>query len=217
MQMNKTNEWQRSSLHVFWGEIAPCEHVVQIYENDEAFLGSLEGFISTGLISGEAVIIIATREHISAISKRLNARGFDVDGFICRDHLITVEAGEALSKFMVNDLPDENLFTKYITELFQRALNNNMQIRAFGEMVALLWQNGLNGATVQLEKLWNKLHDNKQFTLFCSYPRIGFTQDIDASMQSICCIHSKILSGEIISSSEVEYKNVPNQLSNRSV
>ena len=28
---------------VFWGEIAPCEHLVQIYEESGVFLDSLEG------------------------------------------------------------------------------------------------------------------------------------------------------------------------------
>lgn len=30
--------WQIAETSVFWGEIAPTEHVVQIYENDESFL-----------------------------------------------------------------------------------------------------------------------------------------------------------------------------------
>jgi len=27
------SDWQQSKADIFWGEIAPCDHVVQIYEN----------------------------------------------------------------------------------------------------------------------------------------------------------------------------------------
>lgn len=32
-----TKDWEKTNMQVFWGEIAPCDHVVQIYENDEVF------------------------------------------------------------------------------------------------------------------------------------------------------------------------------------
>jgi hypothetical protein len=38
-------------------------------------------------------------------------------------------------------------------------------------MVAMLWAEGKCGATVQLESLWNKLHHEDGFTLYCAYPR----------------------------------------------
>ncbi len=43
------NDWTVASEQIFWGEIAPCDHVVQIYENDEAFLDMLKGFV--GVVS----------------------------------------------------------------------------------------------------------------------------------------------------------------------
>jgi len=42
-----------TTSEVFWGEIAPCEHLVQIYDNDGAFLDSLEGFVAGGLRAGD--------------------------------------------------------------------------------------------------------------------------------------------------------------------
>ena len=31
---------------VFWGEMSPCDHLVQIYQDDEILLDSLEGFVA---------------------------------------------------------------------------------------------------------------------------------------------------------------------------
>ena len=30
---------------VFWGELSPCDHVLQIYDNDRVLLSTLAGFV----------------------------------------------------------------------------------------------------------------------------------------------------------------------------
>ena len=206
MRNINSGDWQQSNLQVFWGELAPCHHLVQIYENEKVFLDALEGFIGSGFIAGDAVIIIATAEHLIAIEERLKAQGFDIDALSSTDQFIPLEANEMLSRFMVNNWPDENLFFELITRLLKRVQKNNRKVRAFGEMVAILWQQGFNGATVQLEYLWNKLHENNDFTLFCVYPKIGFTQDIHTSMDLICSAHTKVIDGSPRPSTEIYYK-----------
>jgi hypothetical protein len=208
MSVVTSEYWQSSSLQVFWGELAPCDHIVQIYENDKIFLDSLEGFVGSGLLAGDAVIIIATTEHLVAIEKRLKKQGFNMDKLASSDQYIGLDADETLSKFMVNDWPDEDLFMELVTTLFKRAQQNNRKVRAFGEMVALLWKQGLNGATVQLENLWTRFQKKDEFTLFCAYPKVGFTQDMHASMDLICCQHSKVIDGGPRPSTEIYYKAV---------
>jgi hypothetical protein len=80
-------------------------------------------------------------------------------------------------------------------------------VRAFGEMVAILWQQGHNGATVQLENLWNQLHGKNDFSLFCAYPKIGFTQNAAESIQKICACHSRVISGEAKPSTDIYYRS----------
>ena len=87
-----------------------------------------------------------------------------------------MDAQETLSKFMVKGLPDEELFTQVVTGLLERARNGGRRVRAFGEMVAVLWSQGHNGATVRLEHLWHKFCQTEAFSLFCAYPRSGFTR-----------------------------------------
>ena len=66
---------------------------------------------------------------------------------------------------------------------------------AAGEMVAILWARGHTGATVRLEHLWHRLCATESFTLFCAYPKIGFTQDGPASIREICAAHSAVVPG----------------------
>jgi hypothetical protein len=60
-------------------------------------------------------------------------------------------------------------------------------------MVALLWAQGQSGATVRLEHLWHEFCQSKAFSLFCAYPRSGFTKNADDSIREICAAHSKVI------------------------
>ncbi|HEY0897336.1 MAG TPA: MEDS domain-containing protein, partial [Sphingobacteriaceae bacterium] len=80
------------------------------------------------------------------------------------------------------------------------------KVRAFGEMVAVLWAEGNSGATVQLEHLWNEFCSNMELTLFCAYPKSGFTDAPESSLQQICRAHARIISGEQVSENMLSYK-----------
>ena len=56
-----------------WANLAPSEHLVQIYNSRDSFLDTLEGFVTGGLNKGESVVLIATPEHVDALSRRTRA------------------------------------------------------------------------------------------------------------------------------------------------
>jgi hypothetical protein len=200
--------WRQTKADIFWGEIAPCDHVVQIYEDDNVFLDSLAGFVGGGINAGDTCIVIATNAHIKALEYRLNSFGVHLESLLAGDHYLPFNAEETLSKFMVDGWPDEKLFNQTISAILSRAGFRKRRIRAFGEMVALLWAQGHNGATVQLEHLWNRFCSQKSFCLFCAYPRSGFTEDINESLSNICCAHSKMISGSKNQLTEVIYRDI---------
>lgn len=179
---------------VFWGELAPAEHYVQIYNESDAMLDTLEGFVAGGLRAGESVIIIATPIHLNALDARLLAQGIDLKTARANNQYITRDAAETLAQFMVNGWPDDKLFCSAVADLLELARANGRKVRAFGEMVAILWANGQQAATVRLEHLWHQFCNEQQFSLFCAYPRAGFTQDAESSIAEICKAHSHVLS-----------------------
>jgi hypothetical protein len=205
----RTDGWQLSKTDVFWGEIAPCDHVLQIYENNDAFLEVLAGYVGGGINAGDSVVVIATQEHLAALRSRMQQHGIFVDSLIDEDRYIPLVAEEVLAKFMVNGWPDEALFTKAVSRIIKHARGKDRKVRAFGEMVALLWAQGHSGATVQLEHLWNKYCEKEELTLFCAYPKVGFTQDAGESLRHICGSHTKIISGTDKPLTEILYQEIP--------
>ena len=104
---------------------------------------------------------------------------------------VTIDAHEALRRFVVNGWPDEELFLEFVTGLMHRASAGGRRVRAFGEMVALLLAQGNAAATVRLEYLWNKICRLKSLSLFCAYPQTGFTEA--SALAEICAAHSRII------------------------
>jgi hypothetical protein len=186
---------QGNTSEIFWGEISPCEHLVQIYQDDGVFLDTLEGFVAGGLRTGDGVVVIATPEHLLALEARLQRAGFDPERAALEDQYIALPAKQTLAKFMIRGWPDDILFDGVVTDLLKRAGKGGRRVRAFGEMVALLWNEGHTGATVRLEHLWHRMCHERGFSLFCAYPRVGVTQDADLSMKEICAAHSKVVHG----------------------
>jgi hypothetical protein len=190
--MNQQSMSKRKQIDVFWGELSACDHTVQIYEDDTAFLDALEGFVAAGIRQGDAIILIATPAHLEGLEHRLEASGFDVSAAIVRGQYLALDAKRALSKFMVDGWPDEVLFEQFVGGLLARAKGNHRKVRAFGEMVALMWAEGQCGATVRLEHLWTRLVHKESFSLFCAYPKTGFTEDANDAIAQVCAAHSRL-------------------------
>jgi hypothetical protein len=184
---------RRAPTEVLWGDSAPFEHSLQIYADEGLFVDALEGFVSGGLRVGEGLIVIATAAHRRALERRLVARGYDVDLARAQDRYIPVDAAAALSQFMVNGWPDNARFNQLIAEYVARASGNGQRVRAFGEMVAILWNQGEQSATLQLEDLWNRFIERQPISLFCAYPRMGFAPEAGESFAQICSHHSRVI------------------------
>ncbi len=156
---------------------ADGDHLVQFYE-DEAFLFDAVGrFLGAGLDAGDRLIVIATPEHRRGFVQRLH--GPDVDGAIAEGRLLLLDARETLGRFMVNGRPDGDRFRRVLEDVLSRAAGgqNGVRIRAYSEMVDLLWRDGERSAAIALEHLWNEAGSWHAFSLLCAYAMANFYKD----------------------------------------
>jgi len=177
--------------------MSESEHFVQFYEADEFLLNSLGGFISAGLAAGDACIVVATKAHREALEERLTKQGLDVAAAIAADQYISLDAFETLSKFMVDGQPEPVRFAEVIGNVLARAAINGRRVRAFGEMVALLWAEDNQSGAIRLEELWNDLQKTHAFSLFCAYPMNGFSgEEFFEPLSTVCAGHSRVIPAE---------------------
>lgn len=207
MRKTYNNSWIQSKADVFWGEIAPGDHVIQIYEREEILIDTISGFVGTGINAGDCCLVIATEEHLTDLHNRLLEHGVHVQTLIDDNRYIPLDAEDTLASFMINDKIDEYLFERTAASIMKKAQKNNRRIRAFGEMVSLLWQQGNKAATIQLESLWNKYVEEGSLCIYCAYPRTAF-EVVDTPLIHICSSHSKIITGAVSQMTEVYYQEL---------
>jgi signal transduction histidine kinase/CheY-like chemotaxis protein len=71
------------------------------------------------------------------------------------------------------------------------------RVKAFGEMVALLWSEGNYAGAVRLEELWNDLQKAHSFSLFCAYPMNALGgENLGESLHGVCNTHSRVIPAE---------------------
>jgi DNA-binding NarL/FixJ family response regulator len=96
-------------------------HEVQFYPDDPAFLLGFAGFIEDALSAGNPVIVVATESHRRSLLETLLARGTDSAAAMEQGLYLSVDVHQALSTFMVNDLPDPARFLKVFGDLLSSA------------------------------------------------------------------------------------------------
>ncbi|MEO5798258.1 MAG: MEDS domain-containing protein, partial [Gemmatimonadales bacterium] len=134
-------------------------HIVQLFEDDASLGETVSHFLGAGLAAGEMVLVIATAAHRGAFWRHLTDRTFDLERAQASGLYTELDAGDILAGFMVNGRPDPEKFEALVgrrVAALQQA-RPGVHIRAYGEMVDLLWGDGNPAAALELESLWDEL------------------------------------------------------------
>jgi hypothetical protein len=186
----------------FWEKLLdnpqPRAHVVQLYEenNDRLLARNVGRYFSEGLKRGDGLLAIATREHIEAFDRQLLKVGAEPAEAVRNGRFAVLDAQETLAKFMVDGQPDWRRFEEAMAPVVSglRARSEQNRLRAYGEMVGVLWKQGAFSAAIRLEEFWNKLLASAGFSLFCAYPIDVFNEEFTVTgVDALLCDHTHLL------------------------
>ena len=110
-----------------------------------------------------------------------------------------LDAQEALSTFISARQPDWDRFEAAIGSVISgiRPQKGQSGLRAYGEMVSLLWKAGQFAAAIRLEQFWNKFLARWSFSLYCSYSIDIFDKTLYVgALDGVLCNHSHLLPSE---------------------
>ncbi len=185
----------------------PGSHLVKICRNELLQAEAIADFIQGGLLRDELVIIIARTSLRNAIVSKLSAMGLNVQDFKDQGQIKFFDAEFLLSSIVTDGLLEDQAFQEFVVKPVQAARLKYGKIRAFGEMVDILWKRGQHDIALQLEELWDDLAKKHEFALFCIYLLSSFdSSDYDACLEHICKAHTHLLPVENEDSSEAEGK-----------
>jgi hypothetical protein len=137
-------------------------------------------------------------EHRGSIVRQLtNERTYS--RAVLEGRLVFLDAEATLNRFMLDGEPDQARFQRVIGDALSgvrsRAVHGG--IRAYGEMVGVLWKAGELSAAVRLEQLWNELLKASDVSLYCAYPIDVFSSEFQATaVDALLCAHTHLVPSE---------------------
>jgi DcmR-like sensory protein len=169
-------------------------HFVQVYKDEAFLLEAVAEYAGTGLRRGEAVVIIATPSHRAAFMQRLEGDGIAAEEARQRGQPLLLDADETLARFTPGGMPEWQSFHALLGGVIAKLRLEHPSVRAYGEMVDLLWQRGEREAAIRLEEFWNDLAGLQTFSLLCAY----YMDHLDPAAYSgpldcICRVHSHLI------------------------
>jgi hypothetical protein len=188
-RMDLTTNWPELVRHPAAGD-----HIVQVYQ-DEAFLAdAVAEYIGHGLAQGEAAVVIAAPAHIEAFKRKLASDGRSPAAALDRGQLRLLDAEATLARFTPGGRLDWTQFHALVGGLIAELRLQYPAVRAYGEMVDVLWQRGERDAAIRLEEFWNDLARLQTFSLFCAY----YLDNLDAGayggpLESVCKAHTHLI------------------------
>jgi signal transduction histidine kinase len=173
------------------------DHLVALYDTDASLVDSVVAFLAPALAAGEPMIVLATDQHREQIRTALiSARG-DRSQDVEPPGLVMLDAAETLDRIMVDGAPDAERFRAVIGGAVEAATAGQRGLRIFGEMVAILWEDGDIPGAIAVEDLWNDLLEGHHFGLLCGYPSSAFDRPEDTpAFHTVCSKHLAVIPSE---------------------
>lgn len=178
-------------------KIQDGDHLVQFYHSDEFLADTVTNFIAPALMSGEGAILVATEAHLYQFEKAFHDLGINTSLMRLSGQLLLLDAHLTLRSFMVNDSPDPEKFHSYIGGAILEMTSKFPGVKAYGEMVNILWGEGNIYGTIALEKLWAELMRDKKFSLLCAYSIESMCEDKQGiAFTEVCQCHTHVMPAE---------------------
>ena len=169
--------------------MAEREHFVAAYDEPGALVACVASFVAEALENGSPVVTISRTAHRHAVDDALADLGADPVAASRAGTLVTLDADETMSMFMVEGRPDPARFAAVVASLVP---TGGGPVSAFGEMVALLWERGEVAAALELESLWNTAIAEQPIRLLCAYPGELLSGSSLSDVARACDLHDRV-------------------------
>jgi hypothetical protein len=146
-----------------------CKHAVLFYKDDGWLREQVSHYVMSALHTGRPAIVIAKPDLLQELKIAIHREHVQGAPFgPGRGSLLALDAAETLASISVDGRPDAARFMRVVGAPL-KALAEDGQVAAYGEMVAILCERGQYADAVHLEQLWNDLLAGCHASLYCAY------------------------------------------------
>lgn len=151
----------------------PHGHLVHLCgQDDPSLVTHVTRYLAQGLQRGDSIVVVATPEHTEAFATALREESCYARA-VLEGRVVWLDAQTTLDRFMINGEPHWSRFLEAVGNVLrdlQERAGGQSFVRAYGEMVGLLWLRGQHASAARLEDYWNRLLEVTGCDLFCAYP-----------------------------------------------
>ncbi len=168
-------------------------HLVKFHENDSELSVAVAQFLGDALAAGGHAVVIATPQHRRQIEEELVLSGHSLFGTGQPTRYLALDAASMLETIRIGARIDSRRFEVAIGDVMAEGAQGGGPLAAFGEMVDLLWEEGLPTTALELEEKWNLLADRLSFQLLCGYSsERPYAQELKTA-RLVCTAHSTLI------------------------
>jgi DNA-binding NarL/FixJ family response regulator len=165
---------ERTTRH---GVLNHRRHEALLYSSGELLLDQWASIAEDALNAGATFIVLTFDARQSRLQAMLEARGVNVARAVRDGRYLSLSVPEAISRWMVNGLPDETRFWSAVTSVMLTAAKASTaeqpQVVACGECAPSLCAQGDAEAAIRLEQLWDEVAKTYHLDVFCGYASDG--------------------------------------------
>ena len=137
---------------------------------------------------------------------------FDVTAAVRGGTLVLCDAADTMARFIHGGRIDGDAFRRVIGATLRGAADAGTPVRAYGEMVALLWDAGDVLSAIELEEQWNAVAAEHDFSLLCGYRSASIAgPEHEQALRHVCALHTSVLDPTARDASEASGWFPPNE------
>ncbi|MCU1538540.1 MAG: regulatory protein [Humibacillus sp.] len=160
---------------------------------DREGIETVARFMSEGWARSERALAVTTAGHLRRLDAALRRLGHDPDALRRDTRYTCVEADAMIQQASTTGGFDPERFGALAVDLVRRA-GAGSPVRAFGEVVARLWQRGEVQAALEVERQWQGLLRRHDLSILSASAATAFGRSTLLDVRRICDLHTELSS-----------------------
>jgi hypothetical protein len=169
------------------------EHLVQLFDAARSRADAAAKFLAEGWAAGDDLLVLAKPAHWDLIADYLERHGCPARDATSRTRLHFIDAVATLRRMRRRGVFVRDAALEIIGELVEQTTAPGRPLRAYGELVDLLAEEGSFDEACVVEDAWNATLAVRPARLLCGYSAAHFTDPRHAThLRNICGRHATV-------------------------